>query len=86
MAFYTITRRYTSSIGGPWQGGEVVDLSPAQAAALDADSAGVCVPLVTAVPEAEPGEVAPETAPAEAPKPRRGRPSRDRMARGGQDR
>lgn len=82
MAFYTITRRYTSSIGGPWQGGEVVDLTDAQAAALDADSPGVVVPLVRAVPEAEPGEPPAETAP------KRGRPrgSRDRMARGGQDR
>lgn len=86
MAFYTVTRRYTSSIAGPWQGGETVDLSPAQAAALEADSAGIVVPLVVAVPEAEPGESPADDAATVPVKARRGRPSRDRMARGGQDR
>lgn len=85
MAHYRVTRRYTSSLGGPWQPGETVDLTVAQAAALDADSPGVVVPLVREVPEAEPGEPPADPAP-EAPKRGRPRGSRDRMARGGQGR
>lgn len=41
MPFYVAQWKYKSSLGGPWQAGERVELEPELAEAINRDSAGV---------------------------------------------
>lgn len=41
METYTVMWNYKSSLGGPWQAGDVIELEPAKAEAIGKDSPGV---------------------------------------------
>lgn len=49
---YRVLWGYQSSLGGPWREGNEVELDPATAAAVNADSPGVLEPVEAAVAEA----------------------------------
>lgn len=43
---YTFNWKYSSSLGGPWQAGESVELDDALAQAINIDSPGVLTPVI----------------------------------------
>lgn len=86
MPRYTVNHRYESRRDGrqwgPWVAGTVVDLSPADAAWLNADSPGVVVLEV----EPEPTPVPPVPEPPKAEAVREKVSTRNRMVTGGPNR
>lgn len=53
---YIAQWNYSSSYGGPWKKGDLVELKPEDAALINNDSPGVLVLAEEAEPEAEPEE------------------------------
>lgn len=58
---YRVSWKYQSGLGGPWSAGEVLEMDPASAEAINRDSPGVLVPAsAQALPDSgggqEPGE------------------------------
>ena len=59
MGLYTVQWNYRTDRLGPWAGGEVVDISDAEAIAVNHDSPGVLVPVRVAAPAARVLDTAP---------------------------
>jgi hypothetical protein len=59
MGLYTVQWNYRTQSRGPWAGGEVIDISDAEAIAINKDSPGVLVPVRVAAPAARVLDAAP---------------------------
>lgn len=59
MGLYTVQWNYRTNRLGPWAGGEVVDISDAEAIAVNHDSPGVLVPVRVSAPAARILDAAP---------------------------
>ena len=59
MGLYTLQWNYRTHRLGPWAEGEVIDISDAEAIAINQDSPGVLVPVRVAAPAARVLDAAP---------------------------